>query len=207
MNKQDCLVFDCDEVLLNHLGAFHSFIFEHYNITPNTEYPVEYNLGSWFDVSNTEINEMIKHFNERSYRFGLLEPLQHNTVEVMHELRREFPNNKIVVLTKSGTGGHGEVLRKVNLINVFGYIFDDIIIIEMYESKKGALYQLQQKYNVKFLVDDYIKNIKDAMQLGIRGIMLKSTYNEIYSSSTEFDYVNNWSELRLKIYEILNSSK
>lgn len=73
--------------------------------------------------------------------------------------------------------------------------------------KKVHLYQLQQKYNVKFLVDDYIKNIKDAMQLGIRGIMLKSTYNEIYSSSTEFDYVNNWSELRLKIYEILNSSK
>lgn len=207
MNKPDCLVFDCDEVLLDHLGAFCSFVKEHYNITPSTERPSEYDLCEWLNVSQTEVNEMLKHFNERSYQFGLLKPLEYNTVSTMLELREKYPDKKFIVLTKSGTMGHGEVLRKVNLTNVFGKIFDEIIIIEMYESKKGALYRLQQKYNVKFLVDDYIKNIKDAMELGIKGIMIKAEHNTSFCFNNDFDYVNDWHDLRLKIYEVLNSSK
>lgn len=204
--KQDALVWDCDEVLLDHLGGFRKFVIEHYDIEPKTDMPDEYDLTKWLGVTQAEVQEMIKHFNQRSHEFGLLEPLESNTVDIMKELRYVFKDKHFVVLTKSGTGGHGKVLRQVNLMNVFGIdFFDEIIIIEMYESKKSALYKLQMKYNVRFLVDDYIANIQTAMDLGIKPIMMAACHNYEYSDSTEFDYVPNWFQLRLKIYEILKN--
>lgn len=135
----------------------------------------------------------------------MLTPVSDETVFCLSELKNKFSDHKFIVLTKSGTLGHGEVLRKVNLINTFGNdMFDEIIIIEMYESKKGALNKLKSKYNVKFLVDDYIKNIETAMDLKIPAIMMRSSHNNYYSENNDgFIYVNNWHELQSTIEYIV----
>lgn len=203
--KKKCAVWDCDEVLLDHIGGLYNFVKEHYDIHPSTPYPDSYDLSEWLGgITQVEVQEIIKHFNQNSYEFGLLEPLEYNTVSVMHELREKFPDVHFVVLTKSGTKGHGEVLRKVNLLNAFGEIFDEIIIIEMFESKKAALQKLQSQYNVRFVVDDYIKNIDTAIELEIPAIMLNASHNVEYKNNHfGFEYINNWSELRLKLYSIM----
>lgn len=194
--KKDCLVFDCDEVLLDHLSGLREFAKKHYNIETTTLFPHTYELGEWLGCEQDKVQDIINHFNQRSYEFGLLQSVESSTVHHMRDIRKKYSSAHIVVLTKSGTFGHGEVLRKVNLINTFGSdVFDEIIIIEMYESKKGALYKLQKKYNVKFLVDDYIKNIETAKELNIPGIMFATYHNLEYSNSTDFVYANNWSVL------------
>lgn len=210
MQKLNALVWDCDEVLLDHMGGFYHFVKEHYDIHPKTTHPNDYDLRNWLGgISNAEVQAMIVHFNERSHEFGLLKPMEHNTVRIMNELREKFRNDKFIVLTKSGTGGHGEVLRKVNLMNVFGIdMFDEIVIIEMYESKKAALLKLQSKYNVKFLIDDYYKNIETAKELDIPAVMFKASHNHHFSDyNSEYDYVTDWSNLRLKIYEIMMNGR
>lgn len=203
--KKKCAVWDCDEVLLDHIGGLYWFVKDHYDIHPTSQYPVSYDLRAWLGgITSVEVQEIIKHFNQNSYEFGLLEPLEHNTVQIMQELRDKFPDVHFAVLTKSGTRGHGEVLRKVNLMNAFGSLFDDIIIVEMQESKKAALQKLQNQYDVKFLVDDYIKNIETAMDLDIPAVMMRSSHNLDYKNNHEgFKYCNNWADLRLEIYSMM----
>lgn len=203
--KKDCFVFDCDEVLLDHMGGLYKFVLKYYpNIIPKTFYPNTYDLCDWLGCSQENVQEIIRHFNQNSYEFGLLEPIGSSTVLAMKNIRKKYPNAHIVVLTKSGTFGHGEVLRKVNIINKFGNdIFDDIIIIEMYESKKGELYKLSQNYNVRFLVDDYIGNIDVSRSLGIPSIMFACMHNLNYANTEDFYYAGNWRELPVIIDNIM----
>jgi FMN phosphatase YigB (HAD superfamily) len=191
MQKQKAIVIDCDEIMLDHLGGLREYVKKKYGITTPTEYPTEYGLEKWLNMNQVQVQEVLKQFNERSYEFGLLKPIN-GAPALLNALRHANPDAHFVVLTKSGTGGHGEVLRKVNIQNVFPDIFDEIRIIEMYESKRGELAKLQVKYDVVCLVDDYIENIETAISLGIHGIMLSRPHNQEYSSRNDFYFTGNW---------------
>ncbi|NES47795.1 hypothetical protein G3565_04345 [Escherichia coli] len=202
--KPRCIVFDCDEVLLDHMGMLSEFVKQTYNITPSTPYPLEYDLSDWLGVPQPEVKKILEQFNQQSYLFGLLKPVEPNTVDIVQELRDRFHKEKFVVLTKCGKKGYGEVLRNVNLMREFGEnCFDEIIIIEMNESKKEALEDLQTQYDVKLMIDDYINNIETAMGLGIPSVMMGCSHNTMYKNHSGFEYIENWTELRLKIYSVL----
>lgn len=203
--KDRCIVFDCDEVLLNHIGSLGEYAKLQYDINPTTPYPLAYDLSEWFGVSREKVQEIITEFNQRSYMFGLLKPVETNTVSIMHELRDRFYKEKFIVLTKCGKKGYSEVLRNTNLMHVFGETcFDEIIIVEMNESKHEALVELKERYDVKLMIDDYINNIETSMELGIPSVMMRASHNHMYKNGYGYDYVNNWDELRLKIYSVLS---
>lgn len=191
MTKKKVIVFDCDEILLDHLGGLREYVKDKFDIVTETEYPSEYGLEKWLGLSSVQVQEVIKQFNQTAYEFGLLKPME-GAQSLLCALRHTYPDAVFAVLTKSGTFGHGEVLRKVNIHNVFPNVFDEIHIVEMYESKRGVLSQLKAQYDVVCLVDDYIMNIETALVLDIPGIMLKRPHNEQYQNRTDFKFVENW---------------
>lgn len=202
--KQRIALCDVDEVMLDHIGGLREFVKKHYDIHPVGS-PTSYDLTEWLGRSRTEVQEIMKHFNERSYEFGLLKALDPDAVEYMRLLQKNYPDVKWAAVTKSGTGGHGEVLRRVNLENVYPGIFDEVHIVEMYESKKAVLYKLKQRYDVQFLVDDHIDNINAAQALGIPGIMLKASHNVRFEDAdNDFTYVPNWYQLQRTMSYRLN---
>lgn len=190
MQKQKAIVVDCDEVLLDHLGGLREYVKTKHGIITTTDYPVEYGLEKWLNMNQEEVMAILKEFNEQSAEFGMLEKIP--SADLVTALRFTYQDAHMVVLTKSGTGGHGEVLRRCNIHHCFPNVFDEVIIVEMNESKHDALVELQKKYDVRCLVDDYIINIDTAIELGIHGIMLSRPHNQEYKDSTDFHFTGTW---------------
>lgn len=203
MSKRKAIIFDVDEILLDHLGGFRDWLKKKHGIITKSDYPSEYDLTNWMGVEDQkEVVKYLKEFNETSWEFGVLQPQHESVKSFMCALRHTFPDAVFAALTKSGTMGHGEVLRRANLAHVYPNILDEVHIVEMYESKRGALHKLQTKYNVVALIDDYIDNIETAVEMGIRGIMLNCPHNEQYSKREDFHYAGNWASI---IHEICNA--
>lgn len=190
MQKKKAIVVDCDEILLDHLGGLREYVKKKYGIITPTEYPIEYGLEKWLNMNQDQVIAILKEFNEQSAEFGMLNKI--TGADLVTSLRVAFPDAHMAVLTKSGTGGHGEVLRRVNIHHSFPNTFDEVIIVEMHESKHDALVELQSKYEVVCLIDDYIANIETAIDLGIHGIMLSRPHNEQYKHRTDFFYTGSW---------------
>lgn len=193
MSKQKVIVFDCDEVLLDHLAGFREWVKKKYNFITKTEYPTDYSLCDWLEIDeHTDVQKLLNEFNSSTIEFGLLKPIHESVRSLLHSLRHCYPDAVFAILTKSGTHGHAEVLRHVNIQHVFPDIFDEIHIVETYQTKRGALAKLQAKYNVVCLVDDYIDNIETAVSLGIHGIMLKRPHNVQFKDRPDFYFAENW---------------
>lgn len=200
-HKKKAVILDCDEILLNHLGGFKNFVKKYYDIETIGE-PVQYNLQEWLQCDGEQVMDLLKNFNFYSTEFGLLEPMDRYTVQNMKALRLENPDVAFIVVTKSGTFGHGEVLRKVNLINVFGDIFDDIIILENYQSKRGTYNKLKEQYDIVTVVDDHLANIDVAHSLNLKTVILKCAHNEKSLNDPQYNFVHNW----LQMYHYISDS-
>lgn len=202
--KKKAVIFDCDEILLDHLGGFVNYVKKYYDIETKGN-PVQYHLQDWLQCDGEQVMDLLKNFNFYSYEFGLLEPMDRYTVPSMKALRTEFPDVAFIIVTKSGTFGHGEVLRKVNLINVFGDIFDDIIILENYQSKRATYAKLKEQYNVLTVVDDHLANIDVANELGLDTVVLDCTHNrgQLQANGDEYNIMMDWQEMYYYLYQTL----
>lgn len=192
--KKKAVILDCDEILLNHLGGFKKYVQKYYDIETVGE-PMQYNLQDWLQCDAEQVMDLLKNFNFYSTEFGLLEPMDQYAVENMKSLRQENPDVAFIVVTKSGTFGHGEVLRKVNLINVFGDIFDDVIILENYQSKRSTYAKLKEQYDISIVVDDHLANIDVAQNLGLQTVVLKCSHNEQSIDDPNYQFVHNWIQM------------
>jgi hypothetical protein len=121
----------------------------------------------------------------------------------MKALRSENENVAFIVVTKSGTFGHGEVLRKVNLINVFGDIFDDIIILENYQSKRSTYAKLKEQYDIVTVVDDHLANIDVAQTLGLDTVVLECSHNIESIDDPRYQFVQDWNQMYHYITETI----
>ncbi|AMM43896.1 hypothetical protein FDG95_gp333 [Pectobacterium phage vB_PcaM_CBB] len=193
-SKQKAVILDCDEILLNHLGGFKKYVQKYYDIQTVGE-PQQYNLQDWLCCDAEQVMDLLKNFNFYSYEFGLLEPMDEFVVDRMKQLRSRYPDVAFIVVTKSGTFGHGEVLRKVNLINVFGDIFDDIIILENYQTKRGTYLKLQNQYDVVTVVDDHLVNIDVAKQVGLDTVVLECSHNVSEKNNPNYNFVEDWRDM------------
>lgn len=200
--KKKAVILDCDEILLNHLGGFKKYVEKYYDIETVGE-PMQYNLQDWLQCDGEQVMDLLKNFNFYSVEFGLLEPMDIHTVPAMLELRRENPDVAFIVVTKSGTFGHGEVLRKVNLINVFGDIFDDIIILENYQSKRSTYTKLKEQYDIVSVVDDHLANIDVAQSLGLETLVLKCSHNADSVDDPRYQFVNDWGQMFFHLTEAI----
>ncbi len=192
--KQKAVLIDCDEILLNHLGGFKSYVEKYHNIKTQG-IPVQYNLQEWLQCSRERVMELLEEFNFRSYEFGLLEPMDRYVVDRMHYLRAMHPDVAFIIVTKSGTFGHAEVLRKVNLHNVFGDIFDDIIILEQNQSKKSTYMKLAVEYDIVTVIDDYLGNIDHVIELGLDNVVLECPHNVEAKGTGSYNFMKNWCEI------------
>lgn len=206
--KKDAVIFDCDEILLDHLGGFKKYVEKYYDIQTVGE-PVQYNLQDWLQCDGEQVMDLLKNFNFYSYEFGLLEPMDKWVVSAMKNLRNEYPDVAFIVVTKSGTFGHGEVLRKVNLMNIFGDIFDDIIILENYQSKRATYSKLKEQYNVLTVVDDHLANIDVATSLGLDTVVLDCSHNrnQLQPNGDEYNIVMDWNEMYYYISSVIDKGE
>lgn len=193
-DKKKCIILDTDDVLLDYTPAIGKFAERHYNAVMTSVLPDETGYHKWLNCTVRDIDNIVEHFNERSWEFGtipVIEKAARNVLELSHILRHD---TDLVIVSKCGSKGHAVPLRHVNLYNAFGDIFSAVHILEYSESKKETFRKLQSSYDVRAVVDDNIKNLDDAIELDIPAYMFIREQNRVYSSQyTSFD---NWDDLK-----------
>lgn len=200
MKKRKLVVLDCDDVLLDYIGSVSAFAKKHYDIE-TVGLPSQYELSNWLGTTPEMAVKILEHFNYHSYEFGLLPALDDSTVSFVQKLIKEHSDDTdFIIVTKSGNEGHAEVLRKVNLHNVFGDVFTSIIMISPHESKKHVLKKLMKSYEIVCFVDDNIDNVKIGVELGITTLMVERSHNLSFSYDKKF---KEWNGLYNEIKSVL----
>lgn len=195
---EDALIIDVDDLLLDYTGGLGEFAKANYGKTIVGR-PDDYNLCSWLNATQDEVEVIINHFNYNSFEFGELRPVDGFVVNRIQTLRAKYPKMKFIVVTKCGSEGAGGVVRNLNLRAVFGKnVFDEVIIISPFESKLPVYTQLSTKYNVVSVLDDHLGNIKQAQMLCLNTIVLRRSHNDALEKP-RYTYVDDWFDM----YEVL----
>lgn len=194
--KRKAIVLDCDDAILKYLEGLLYYIHKYYDFRPEGQ-PDDYILSGWIGCTDEQCIEILENFNYFSHEFGLLKPIDSY---VIGELKRLHEKDiDLIILSKCGNKGHSQVLRMVNLKNIFGDIFKEYILIDPLESKRYYLNRLKEEYDVIAFVDDNMDNVKVGIQLGLNTIMYKRNHNfKMHSVPYAYD---NW----LQIGQYLNT--
>lgn len=190
------ILTDCDGVLLQWEDAFHKWMkingFEqigkgHYDID------MMYHLPQGFSKT------LIKIFNESAW-MGYLEPVP-GSVETVKKLAEE--GYKFTVVTSQSTDTVANKLRKRNLIDHFGDVFEDFVFLDTGEGKEEAL--SKWKGSNMFWIEDKPVNAFAGAIVGLVALLLDLPHNKTYNSDNKLPVrrVMDWQE----IYNVIKEKK
>jgi FMN phosphatase YigB (HAD superfamily) len=182
------ILTDCDGVLLQWEKAFHEWMelngFEqigkgHYDID------MMYHLPQGFSKT------LIKIFNESAW-MGYLEPMP-GSVEAVKQLAEE--GYKFTVITSQSTDPVANKLRKQNLKDHFGDVFEDFVFLDTGAGKLEAL--SKYKSSNMFWIEDKPQNAFTGATQGLVALLLDLPHNAGYNSDNELPVrrVMNWQEI------------
>ena len=190
------ILTDCDGVLLQWEQAFHEWMqlngFEqigkgHYDID------MMYHLPQGFSKT------LIKIFNESAW-MGYLDPVP-GSVETVKKLAEE--GYKFTVVTSQSTDAVANKLRKRNLIDHFGDVFEDFVFLDTGQGKVEALSKWKSS-NI-FWIEDKPENAFAGATVGLVALLLDLPHNAGYNSDNKLPVrrVMNWQE----IYNVIKEKK
>ena len=190
------ILTDCDGVLLQWEQAFHEWMqlngFEqigkgHYDID------MMYHLPQGFSKT------LIKIFNESAW-MGYLDPVP-GSDETVKKLAEE--GYKFTVVTSQSTDAVANKLRKRNLIEHFGDVFEDFVFLDTGQGKVEAL--SKWKSSNMFWIEDKPENAFAGATVGLVALLLDLPHNAGYNSDNKLPVrrVMNWQE----IYNVIKEKK
>jgi hypothetical protein len=189
------ILTDVDGVLLNWVDAFHDWMRQ---FSFDSQVSQDYKLvDSYPNTDPAVITDKIITFNS-SARMGFLNPYR-DAVEYIGKLHKQGYHFHCI----SSMGGceYAAVLRRQNLISLFGSAIQDITILGCGANKYEAL----SKYRGSGLIwiEDHIGNANMGVDLGLQTFLFNHNYNEVNPTSRPegFTRINYWKEL----YEHINS--
>ena len=184
MNK--IIATDCDGVLLlwekgfdewMATQGFTKFAKDHYSIDMN------YHLGE----GQSEV--FIKVFNESAW-MKHLEPVE-GSVEIVKKLSEQ--GYKFDVITSQTLDTKANLLRRENLMNVFGDVFNEITFLDQ---GSGKLDVLKRYKPGTFWIEDKPNNAEDGASLDLKSLLLDLPHNRSYNTNeTPVQRVKNWMEI------------
>lgn len=176
MTDDKIILTDIDGCLLNWREGFMRFMANRdFSVKPGSEN--QYLLNAYYDISLEEFFEQVELFNGGRWEFGTLEPIPGaiNAVEALTELGYRF-----VGISSCSSDLQSFVLRRANLYNVFGDVFDRVHCLALKESKKLHL----DIYQPTFWIEDKMDMCLEGVGAGHKGILIDYPWNR------EHDYVH-----------------
>ena len=179
MTKRDAIIFDCDEVLLGWISGF----IEYHNTTYHTSVKgvCNYVFNRELGISTSTLQKRIDIFNT-FWKFGALKPIP-TAIESINLLSKKQPSIAKIVITRCGKSDGTQQLRLLNLFNVFGITFTDVIFLRPDESKYASITKIKKSFNVIGFIDDCKDNIDVGEELNINSFLLRTPYNQFENST------------------------
>jgi 5'(3')-deoxyribonucleotidase len=190
MKKDKIILTDCDGVLLSWLSAFNRFmVHQGFN-------PIElsqFTTPSHYGISEEQINDYVTTFNSGHWEFGTLPPYRdaQNGVKQLFEMGYRF-----VVITSCSSHPQTIALRRANLFNHFGDVFEHVHCIDVGESKRSHL----ADYEPSIWIEDTPRHAEDGLIYGHNCILMTEQWNKNYNND-RIKRVHNWDEIVNHIVE------
>lgn len=165
-NKKE-IILDVDGVLLDYEKAFEDY----FNLSPISD--IYRNFTDRFGIHDDQILKMVNDFSLEK-EFSMLEPFD-GAIEALNELKNK--GHKISIISSCGDDPYVHELRKINLLNVFGDIFDNITLIGMRLCKSNFLEKYKNTNSI--WIDDTYKHYKTGIKLGLNSIWRTTKYNKL----------------------------
>ncbi len=181
------ILTDVDDVLLSWLNGFASFVNQTYNMKLDPTMNKSWDIRHWLNMSDWETVNLITEFNERSYLFGCLSPVN-QSVNGVKKLADE--GYKFTAISACSTNESTVNLRKANLVNVFGQVFEQIICLPRRSSKISTL----ETFEPSFFIDDNYQHTIEGLYCGHTPICLETSHNINFKkeSPKEIYWAKNW---------------
>lgn len=194
LTKEKIILTDADGVLFDWNSAFDEFMeTEGFPKIPGTDH--EYSIAARHGITHHQGQELVKKFNE-SWRVEHLKPFK-DSVEYVTKLAQH--GFRFVVVTSISDHPDAADRRRINLVNTFGDIFDDVQCLEQGASKHSALEQWSD--SGFFWIEDHMRQAEAGHEVGLKTILINHPYNTHYSSDLfpRVSYDTPWKE----IYDIV----
>jgi len=170
MKKQ--ILTDVDGVLLKWKEFFIDYMLEKgYELNPD-DAGMNYNLEGLFkNVSSKEAMQHVQLFNDGYWRFGTLQPCE-GAVESMYIL--SSLGYSFVAITSCSDKPEVTTLRKANLYNIFGDVFEEVHCTGVHKSKTPFL----ELYDPTFWIEDKLNRAIEGAEVGHDAILIDCSSNQ-----------------------------
>lgn len=188
MNLNRTILLDCDGVLLNWADSFVTWMSGKGYKTYDEHYG-DYGLHKWFNMSEDEIHKFVAEFNSSS-QIGFLPQIM-DASEALNILKED--GYRFKVITSMSDNCYSQQLRTANLINIFGYIFDEIVYLPLRACKKEELQRQKNMFGphvATIWIDDHIYNAEVGLELGFETIVFGQLHNRKWDGNRASDWVH-----------------
>jgi hypothetical protein len=191
-NNHKTILTDCDGVLLDWQATFQTWMVAR-GLEQQPGAQGYYRVQDQFDISDGEAKKYTRLFNE-SAAIGFLQPFR-DAVTWVRRLNLDH-GYRFTVITSLSEDPHAVALRKRNLLEHFGDVFDEIICLPTGSDKDQALEPWRN--SGLWWCEDKPENALAGHARGLQSIILEHDHN------VDFDHalitrVRNWQE----IYQIV----
>ena len=180
------ILTDCDGVLLDWEGAYHSWMKQQGYTLVN---PGVYEMEVAYGISRAESKRLIKVFNESAW-MGFLPALRDARSGVARLVEHGY---RFVCITSLSLDEKARMLRISNLKNIFGKdVFVDVVCLDTGADKDEAL--LPYKDSGLWWIEDKVENAECGYKLGLKTLLIAHEHNN-KPFSEGIIRVNNWVEI------------
>jgi hypothetical protein len=165
------ILVDCDGVLLNWEYSFNLWMNDHgYEMVQNGS--EIYHINERYGIQRQESKNLVRAFNE-SANIGFLLPFR-DAIYYINMLHRKH-GYMFHVITSMSNNPYAQMLRKENLIRLFGNVFDKFVFLDTGEDKDKVL----AKYDGEgfYWIEDKPQNAILGSCFGLNPILMDHPYN------------------------------
>jgi len=191
MSQQKLILTDADGVLFDWVTGFNAWMDgKGWNRVPDYEY--HYTIDLWYNISHEHAMELVTQYNS-SAAIGFLPPYL-DSVEYVKKLNEEY-GYKFVVITAMGQDQYAAKLRRMNLRKLFGKIFDDVIFVDLLQSKMDIL----KLYQPTYWIEDKPSEAESGNALGHKTFLFEHGHNGHMTTTPNITRVEKWRE----VYDVI----
>lgn len=180
------ILTDCDGVILNWESQFHKWMNDRgYNIVKHGLYEIH----DCYDIAEDRAKRYVEEFNTSAYLIDL--PAFRDALSGIATLKER--GYRFIAITSVGKNYHTEILRKINLENLFGKdTFLELHCVETSEHKRKHLESY--KDSGLYWIEDLPKNALMGADLGLTSLLINHLYNENFDDERIYR-VHNWKHI------------
>jgi len=170
MTNRKIILVDVDGVCLDWREGFMRFM-TNLGYSAHPEFETEYLLGSYFGLTDGEFYRQVEIFNSGRWEFGTLkaEPGAVSSINALAELGYRF-----IAISACSSQKQAFVLRRANLYNIFGEVFDEVHCLDIKDGKKSHL----AYHEPTFWIEDKMSTCLEGVDAGHKCILINQVWNE-----------------------------